>query len=62
MFRSQAINGRVYDLTEYLPFHPGGQPVLLEFAGKDATQAILETHAWININAFVSKCCIGALE
>jgi len=31
------INGRVYDVTAFLPDHPGGD-VLLEGAGRDATQ------------------------
>ena len=45
-----SINGRVYDLTLYLPFHPGGQAELMRSAGGDATQLIATTHAWINID------------
>ena len=33
------INDKVYDITEYLDEHPGGQHVLLKYAGKDATKA-----------------------
>jgi len=33
-----AIHGRVYDVTNWMWFHPGGEEVLLEMAGKDATQ------------------------
>ncbi|XP_061354263.1 cytochrome b5 [Gastrolobium bilobum] len=32
------INGRVVDVTKFLEEHPGGEEVLLEFAGKDATK------------------------
>jgi len=29
--------GRVYDITPYLDFHPGGAEIFLEFAGQDVT-------------------------
>ncbi|XP_057468850.1 cytochrome b5-like [Actinidia eriantha] len=32
------INGRVLDVTKFLEEHPGGEEVLLESAGKDATK------------------------
>ena len=31
------IDSRVYDITKFAKFHPGGGHILLEFAGKDAT-------------------------
>lgn len=33
------IHDRVYDITDYLEEHPGGQHILLTYAGKDATDA-----------------------
>jgi hypothetical protein len=53
------IRGRVYDLTAYVPFHPGGVPQLLRAAGKDGTKLIMEIHPWVNIDMMISKCCIG---
>nr|AAF60299.1 cytochrome b5 DIF-F [Petunia x hybrida] len=32
------INGRVVDVTKFLEEHPGGEEVLIESAGKDATK------------------------
>ena len=31
------IHGKAYDLTKFLPEHPGGAGVILKYAGKDAT-------------------------
>lgn len=28
---------KVYDLTEFLPNHPGGPQIIIKYAGKDAT-------------------------
>lgn len=31
------INGKVYDVTQYIPFHPGGNKILMG-VGKDGTE------------------------
>ena len=33
------IHGKVYDLTKFLDEHPGGEEVLMEYLGYDATMA-----------------------
>ncbi|CAO3695462.1 unnamed protein product [Rhizopus stolonifer] len=38
------IHGKVYDLTSFLPEHPGGQKIILKYAGKDATEAFEPIH------------------
>ncbi|KAI0030647.1 FMN-dependent dehydrogenase-domain-containing protein [Vararia minispora EC-137] len=38
------IKNKVYDLTEFLPEHPGGQKVILQYAGRDATHAYEPIH------------------
>jgi isopentenyl diphosphate isomerase/L-lactate dehydrogenase-like FMN-dependent dehydrogenase/predicted heme/steroid binding protein len=32
------LYGKVYDVTEFLPSHPGGSKIILQLAGKDATE------------------------
>ncbi|OAY76990.1 Delta(8)-fatty-acid desaturase 2 [Ananas comosus] len=39
-----AIGGKVYDVTRWLPSHPGGDLPLLSLAGSDATDAFLAYH------------------
>lgn len=33
------IEGKVYDITDYLASHPGGPQPILDWLGKDATQS-----------------------
>ncbi len=40
---------KVFDATGFLDLHPGGRSVLLRSAGKDATQAFREAHAWVKV-------------
>ncbi|RIB18537.1 cytochrome b5 [Gigaspora rosea] len=34
-----SIKGKVYDVTKFIEEHPGGEEVLLDEAGRDATEA-----------------------
>ncbi|OTB01141.1 hypothetical protein M426DRAFT_75329 [Hypoxylon sp. CI-4A] len=38
------LHGTVYDITSFLPKHPGGRSVLLQSAGKDASAAFDAVH------------------
>ena len=39
-----AIDGIVYDITNYLDEHPGGFKLMLKYAGKDSTINFYQTH------------------
>ena len=32
------VHGKAYDVTEFMPEHPGGPKIILKYAGKDATE------------------------
>ncbi|KAK9474649.1 FMN-dependent dehydrogenase-domain-containing protein [Dipodascopsis tothii] len=38
------VHGKCYDVTEFLPEHPGGQKIILKYAGKDATKEFEPIH------------------
>ena len=57
------LHGKVFDITKYLDYHPGGKKILLSMAGKDATEKFgkkihmqsfsgpkweLYVHIWLN--------------
>ncbi|KAI0396467.1 hypothetical protein F5Y17DRAFT_103559 [Xylariaceae sp. FL0594] len=54
-----ALGGKVYNVTPYLPFHPGGEPELLRAAGRDGTRLFGEIHPWVNYENMLSSCLIG---
>ncbi|KAI8983490.1 cytochrome b5-like heme/steroid binding domain-containing protein [Pilobolus umbonatus] len=56
-----AIHGKVYNLTPYLKFHPGGEKDLLRCAGRDGTKLFMLTHSWVNIDYLMEQCLVGFL-
>lgn len=38
------VHGKAYDVTEFLPEHPGGSKIILMYAGKDATEEFEPIH------------------
>jgi cytochrome b involved in lipid metabolism len=53
--------GRVYNITPYLPFHPGGEAELMRAAGRDAAKLFMEVHPWVNWDGMLAECLIGIL-
>ncbi|KAG5980221.1 hypothetical protein E4U55_004267 [Claviceps digitariae] len=56
-----ALNGRVYNITPYAAYHPGGIPELMRGAARDGTRLFAEVHPWVNYEAMLSACLIGLL-
>ncbi|KAL5600947.1 hypothetical protein BROUX41_005781 [Berkeleyomyces rouxiae] len=56
-----AINGKVYNVSPYAKFHPGGVPELLRGAARDATQLFGEIHPWVNYENMLQACLVGIL-
>jgi cytochrome b involved in lipid metabolism len=56
-----SYQGRVYNITPYLPFHPGGADQLRRAAGKDGEKLFNETHSWVNWENMLGSCCVGIL-
>jgi len=49
------IHGRAYDVTEFLPEHPGGSKIILKYAGKDATEEFDPIHPPDTLDKYLDK-------
>jgi L-lactate dehydrogenase (cytochrome) len=49
------IHGKAYDVTEFLPEHPGGSKVILKYAGKDATDEFDTIHPPDTLDKYLDK-------
>jgi len=55
------IHGYVYNITDYVPYHPGGESKIMESAGRNATQRFLEVHPYVSLEAILHPYCLGRL-
>jgi cytochrome-b5 reductase len=55
------LNGKVYDITKYISFHPGGKKIMAA-AGKDGTELYNKYHPWVNANFLLEKYHIGFVK
>ena len=55
------IEGQVFDITQYIPYHPGGR-IILTRAGKDGTDKFYEKHPWVNYQSMIKNCWIGTVR
>ncbi|EKG20018.1 FMN-dependent dehydrogenase [Macrophomina phaseolina MS6] len=49
------VHGRAYDVTEFLPEHPGGSKIILKYAGKDATEEYEPIHPPDTLDKYLDK-------
>lgn len=53
------LKGRVYNITEYVRFHPGGVEEIMKCAGRDGTLLFMNYHAWVNYERMLDNCLVG---
>ncbi|KAI9218947.1 cytochrome b5-like heme/steroid binding domain-containing protein [Blastocladiella britannica] len=56
------INGKVYNITKFLDEHPGGEEVLLEGAGADATEGFEDVGHSEDARELLKKYLIGEVK
>ncbi|KAG4027086.1 hypothetical protein MFRU_033g00570 [Monilinia fructicola] len=49
------VHGKAYDVTEFLPEHPGGSKIILKYAGKDATEEFEPIHPPDTLDTYLDK-------
>jgi L-lactate dehydrogenase (cytochrome) len=49
------IHGKAYDVTDFLPEHPGGPKIILKYAGKDATAEFEPIHPPDTLDKYLDK-------
>ena len=55
--------GKVYNITPYLKFHPGGVGELMRGAGKitEGEKLFMEIHPWVSWEGMLGECLVGIL-
>lgn len=59
------VNEKVYDITEFLEGHPGGEEILLQYGGKDITKVLQDEDQHLHSDVayqMLEEYCIGYLE
>ncbi|CAK9442299.1 uncharacterized protein LODBEIA_P60420 [Lodderomyces beijingensis] len=56
------INGKVYNVSSYIDEHPGGEEVILDVAGADATEAFDDIGHSDEAHEILAKLFIGNLK
>ncbi|PGH15490.1 hypothetical protein AJ80_05507 [Polytolypa hystricis UAMH7299] len=57
------LYGKVYDVTDFLPDHPGGASIILKLAGKDATEEFDPVHPFGTLEDNLQpEACLGTVD
>lgn len=57
-----SYKGKVYDITHYIRYHPGGLQCMQEYMGKDMTVPADSVHKWVNVATMLRPLAIGTLK
>lgn len=53
------INGKVFNITPYINFHPGGAKEIMKCAGRDGTSLFNKYHSWVSVDRMLANCLVG---
>ena len=56
------LQQKVYHISPYLAYHPGGINIMKSVLGKDGTILFQKYHPWVNIDGLIGKLLIGYLD
>ncbi|KAI2788413.1 hypothetical protein POX_e06429 [Penicillium oxalicum] len=56
------LYGKVYDVTDFLPSHPGGAKIILKLSGKDATEEYDPIHPPGTLEELKPEACLGTVD
>ncbi|CAA6667353.1 unnamed protein product [Spirodela intermedia] len=56
------VDGKVYDVTEYLDDHPGGDDIIVSVAGKDATEEFEDAGHSKTARELMKSFCVGEVD
>lgn len=56
-----SYQGKVYNITPYIPYHPGGEGEIRRASGKDGEKLFLEVHPWVNWDNMLGECLVGIM-
>lgn len=56
-----AIDGEVYDVTQFMPFHPGGELIMQKYLGRDCTAVFAHHHAHFKVKMAIPELLVGPL-
>jgi len=56
------LKGKVYFISPYMAYHPGGEAILKPVLGKDATAVFDKYHRWINEEPLIGSLLLGYLD
>lgn len=54
-----SINGKVFNITPYVNFHPGGAKEIMKCAGRDGTSLFNKYHSWVSVDRMLANCLVG---
>mmetsp|Transcript_5663 Transcript_5663/g.8216 ORF Transcript_5663/g.8216 Transcript_5663/m.8216 type:complete len:188 (+) Transcript_5663:88-651(+) len=57
-----SLHGKVYNISPYLPYHPGGVDIMKSCFGGDASKLFDKYHRWVNVHGLIGPLLLGYLQ